>query len=283
MRAVLVGMVLWLAAPAAAQGPVEVPLWPGVAPGSDGKTGDEVVEVSRTGERRITNIHRPTITPYLPPRDKATGVAVLVIPGGGHRQLVVTHEGDNPAAWLRDRGIAAFVLKHRLAREANSTYRIEVEALADATRAMRTLRHRAHEWGLDPTRIGAMGFSAGGELVAMMATRDVTGNPSAADPIDRLPARPDFQALVYPGRSGDIVPAATTSPAFLVAAYDDRQDIAEGLAEVYLRLKRAGVPAELHMYGSGGHGFGVRATNLRPVGQWLTRFTEWLKDRGVLE
>lgn len=273
---------LCLAVPAAAQVPAELPLWPGVAPGSEGKTGDERVEVSASGERRITNIHRPTITPYLPPRDQATGVAVLVIPGGGHRQLVVTHEGDNPAAWLRDRGIAAFVLKHRLAREPNSTYRIDVEALADATRAMRTIRQRAAEWGIDPARVGAMGFSAGGELVAMMATRDVSGQADAADPVDRLPARPDFQVLVYPGRSGDIVPTATTSPAFLVAAYDDRQDIAEGLAEVYLRMKRAGVPAELHMYGSGGHGFGVRASNARPVGQWLTRFTEWLKDRGVL-
>lgn len=274
---------LLLAAPASAQLPVEIPLWPGVAPGSAGKAGDEVVQVSSSGERRITNIHRPTITPYLPIPEKASGVAVLVIPGGGHRQLVVTHEGDNPAAWLRDRGIAAFVLKHRLAREPNSTYRIDVEALADATRAMRTIRSRATEWGIDPARVGAMGFSAGGELVAMMAIRDVTGAATAADPIDRQPARPDFQVLVYPGRSADIVPDAQTSPAFLVAAYDDRQDIAEGLAEVYLRMRRAGVPAELHMYGSGGHGFGVRATNARPVGQWLTRFTEWLRDRQVLQ
>ena len=282
MRTLVLCCGLLLASPAVAQIPAEIPLWTGAAPGSEGKSGDEVVAVSTSGERRITNIHRPTITPYLPSPDKATGVAVLVIPGGGHRQLVVTHEGDNPAAWLRDHGIAAFVLKHRLAREPGSTYRIEVEALADATRAMRMIRRRAGEWRIDPARVGAMGFSAGGELVAMMATRDVTGTASAADPIDREPARPDFQALIYPGRSGDIVPTPTTSPAFLAAAYDDRQDIAEGLAEVYLRMKRAGVPAELHMYGSGGHGFGVRAGNARPVGQWLTRFTEWLADRGVL-
>ena len=127
-----------------------------------------------------------------------------------------------------------------------------------------------------------MGFSAGGELVAMIATRDVAGDPAATDPVEREPARPDFQALIYPGRSGDILPDAKTSPAFLAAAYDDRQDISEGLAEVYLRFKRAGVPAELHIYGSGGHGFGVRATNTRPVGQWLTRFMEWLMDRKIL-
>lgn len=257
-------------------------MWSGVAPGSEGKSGDERVEKSASGELRVTNVHRPSLTPYLPARDVATGVAILIIPGGGHRQLVMTHEGYNPAEWLRARGIAAFVLKHRLAREPNSTYRIEVEALADAARAMRLIRSRANAWGIDPARVGAMGFSAGGELVAMMATRDMKGDGSSVDPVDREAARPDFQALIYPGRSGDIVPDAHSSPAFLAAAYDDRQDIAEGLAEVYLRMKRAGVPAELHMYGSGGHGFGVRASNTRPVGQWLSRFEEWLVDRKVL-
>jgi acetyl esterase/lipase len=280
---VVLVVMLTAARAATAQPAAEMPLWPGVAPGSEGKSGDEVVETSQSGERRITNVHRPSLTPYVPAADKATGVAVLVIPGGGHRQLVITHEGDNVAAWLRDRGIAAFVLKHRLAREPNSTYRIDVEALADAARAMRTIRHRAREWQVDPAKIGAMGFSAGGELVAMVATRDVQGNASAADPIERESARPDFQALIYPGRSGDIQPTATSSPAFLAAAYDDRPDISEGLAEVYLRLKRVGVPAELHIYGSGGHGFGVRATNAKPVGRWLERFSEWLTDRKVLQ
>lgn len=283
-RMLTLALVLAVSASARAQAPapVEMPLWSGVAPGSEGKTGDEVVATSPNGERRITNVHRPSLTAYVPAKDRATGVAVLVIPGGGHRQLVMTHEGDNPAAWLRDRGIAAFVLKHRLAREPGSTYRIDVEALADARRAMRLIRARAGEWGIDPARIGAMGFSAGGELVAMVSIRDMAGDAASADPIERVSARPDFQALIYPGRSGDIVPDAHTTPAFLAAAYDDRQDIAEGLAEVYLRFKRAGVPAELHMYGSGGHGFGVRTTNTRPVGAWLERFMEWLRDRSVL-
>jgi acetyl esterase/lipase len=282
MRNLLVCGALLLASPALGQIPAEVLLWNGVAPGSEGKSGDKVVERSASGEVRLTNVHRPSITPYLPSKDKATGVGVLVIPGGGHRVLVMTHEGYNVAEWLRGRGIAAFVLEHRLAREPNSTYRIDVEAFADAQRAMRTIRARANEWGVDPARVGAMGFSAGGELVAMIATRDVSGNAAALDPIDRESARPDFQALIYPGRSGDIHPDPHTSPAFLAAAYDDRQDIAEGLAEVYLRMKRAGVPAELHMYGSGGHGFGVRATNTRPVGTWLVRFEDWLVDRKIL-
>ena len=256
---------------AGAQPGADLPLWSGVAPGSEGKTGDEIVQTSPSGERRITNIHRPSITPWLPPADKATGVAVLVNPGGGHRQLVITHERDNVADWLRDRGIAAFVLKHRLAREPNSTYRIDVEALADAARAMRTIRHRAREWRVDPSRIGAIGFSAGGELVAMVATRDVQGQASAADPIDRESARPDFQALIYPGRSGDIQPTATSSPAFLAAAYDDRQDISEGLAELYLRFKRAGVPAELHIYAAAASRTRSEVTRWKPKGERADR------------
>jgi len=281
MKVTLACAVL-LPAAAGAQGRGEIRLWTNAAPGSAAVTGDEAIETSDSGEVRVTQVHRPSLTPYVPESGKATGAAVLVIPGGGHRVLVMTHEGYNVAEWLRDRGIAAFVLKHRLAREPGSSYRIDVEAFADAQRAMRMIRSRASEWGVDPARVGAMGFSAGGELVAMVATRDVAGMAAAVDPIDRESARPDFQALIYPGRSGDIQPTPSSSPAFLVAAYDDRQDISEGLAEVYLRFKRAGVPAELHIYGSGGHGFGVRARNTRPAGAWLLRFEEWLKDRGVL-
>lgn len=268
---------------AMAQGrPSEILLWPAGAPGSESKTGDEKVTTSASGELSVSSIHKPTITPYLPAADKATGAAILVIPGGGHRMLAITHEGYNVAEWLRDRGIAAFVLKHRLAREEGSTYRIEVEALADAERALRTIRSRAREWNVDPARVGALGFSAGGELVAQASARPGTGNAGAADAIERESSRPSFQALIYPGRSADIQPAKDWPPAFLAAAYNDRQDISEGLAEVYLRFKRAGVPAELHMYGTGGHGFGVRASNTRPVAAWIVRFHDWLTESGFL-
>ena len=261
----------------AAEPPPAIPLWPGVAPGSEGKAGKEVVAVSDTGEQRVSSIHVPSITPYLPARDKATGVAILVIPGGGHRLLAITHEGYNVGEWLAERGIAAFVLKHRLAREEGSTYKIEVESFADAQRAMRLIRSRAKEWQIDPARVGAMGFSAGGELVAQISTRSDSGHAQSADPVERQLSKPNFQALIYPGRSSDIQPTKDSPPAFLACAYNDRTDISEGLAEVYLRFKRAGVPAELHIYGSGGHGFGLRATNTRPVGGWIVRFHEWLQ------
>ncbi len=279
---VLLVSLLTVAA-SAAEIPKEIPLWPKGAPGSEGKTAAEVVAKSDTGELRVSSIHNPSITPYLPARDKATGAAVLVIPGGGHRLLAITHEGYNVGEWLADRGIAAFVLKHRLAREEGSTYKIEVESLAHAQRAMRLVRSRAAEWHIDPARLGALGFSAGGELVAQIGTRFDAGQTDSSDPVERQPSRPAFQALIYPGRSVDIQPTKDSPPAFLAAAYNDRQDIAEGLAEVYLRFKRAGAPAELHIYGSGGHGFGLRTSNKRPVGSWIVRFEEWLAESGLLK
>ena len=270
------------AAPLAASPPPEIPLWPNGAPGSEGKPTKEDVTMSASGEVRVAGIHNPTITPYLPARESASGLAILVIPGGGHRMLAITHEGYNVAEWFQAHGIAAFVLKHRLAREPNSTYQIEVESLADTKRAMRLIRSRAKQWNVDPARVGAIGFSAGGELVWLASSRVGAGDQAAPDAVDRQSSRPDFAALIYPGRSGDIQPAAGAPPVFLAAAYDDRQDISEGLAEAYLRFKRAGVPAELHIYGTGGHGFGLRATNKRPAGQWIVRFQEWLAESGFL-
>ena len=194
-------------------GEAEILLWPGGAPGSEGKTGPEKVLTSANGERQVSSIHKPSITPFLPAKGKATGAAVLVIPGGGHRVLCVDHEGGFVAEWLAARGIAAFVLKHRLAREEGSTYTIEGHALADTQRAMRYIRAHAGEYGIDPARLGAMGFSAGGELVALAWMRPGEGVADAADPLDRQSARPAFQALIYPGRTGDIVPVKDAPPA----------------------------------------------------------------------
>jgi endo-1,4-beta-xylanase len=263
--------------------PMEVPLWPQGAPGSEGRTAPELTATNANGERTVWSVHRPSLTPYLPARDKANGTAMLVIPGGGHRVLAITHEGYNVGEWLRERGIAAFVLKHRLARETNSTYKIEIESFADTQRAMRLIRSRAPEWNIDPARVGAIGFSAGGELVNLICARGDKGNAGADDPIERHISRPDFQALSDPGRSGDIPPAQDFPPASIACSYTDLKDLSEGLADVSLRFKRAGVAAELHIYSRGGHGFGLRASNRRPVGAWAARLEEWMADSGFLK
>jgi len=266
------------------QEPKEIPLWPSGAPGSEGKTGKEAVRVTADGEHVISNVHNPSLTPYLPARDKSKTprAAVIIIPGGGHRELWVDHEGHNLAQWLSARGIAAFVLKYRLAREPNSTYTVDEHALSDTKRAIRLVRSRAQEWNIAPSRVGVIGFSAGGELAALSGMRFDSGRKDATDPIERENSRPDFQGLIYPGSTNRIVVTKDSPPAFLVCGYKDRPDISQGLAEVYLKFKAAGVPAELHIYASAGHGFGVREKNHEAFGSWPARFQEWLSDSGFL-
>jgi acetyl esterase/lipase len=264
-----------LAISAAAQSP-PILLWPNGAPGSEKQTSEETVRVNEYGEHIVSNVHHPSITPYLPTRDKATGTAVIIAPGGGHSELWMDHEGYNVAQWLSDHGVAAFVLKYRLARQKNSTYTVEGNALPDIQRAIRLVRSRAAEWRINPSSIGVMGFSAGGELAALAATRDEPGNPASTDPIERTSSKPAFQALLYPAIPHDMKISKQTPPAFLACGEDDRADIAQGLPELYLALKRAGVSAELHVYAGVGHGFGVRASNRAPVSAWPQLFLDWL-------
>ncbi len=263
--------------------PKEILLWPKGAPGSEGKSGLEKIRIAETGDHVISNIHNPSITPYFPTPEKATGAAVVIVPGGGHRELWIDHEGYNPARWLSDRGIAAFVLKYRLAKDENSTYTVEQHSLADIKRAFGLIRSRAKEWGIDTARIGVMGFSAGGELASLAAMRFDKGKSSAADGIDREISRPAFQALVYPGGSDKFEVTKNSPPLFLVGGYNDRADIAEGMAQVYLKYKQAGIPTELHIYAKAGHGFGIRKGNQGAVAGWPERFAEWLADEGFLQ
>jgi len=276
--------LLWLACLFlfAAQEQNEILLWPNGTPGSEGKTGSEKVRVTQDGEHVISAIHKPSVTPYLPRKEKATGAAVIIAPGGGHRELWIDHEGHNFAKFLAERGIAAFVLKYRLAREPESTYKIDQHALADVQRAMRLVRSRAREWGLNPGRIGVAGFSAGGEVAALVSMRFDAGNKESPDPIERESCKPDFQALIYPGNSAQIVPAKDSPPIFMLCGYKDRTDISRGLADVYLKFKDLGVPAELHVYATAGHGFGVRDRNKSAVATWPARFEEWLSELGML-
>jgi endo-1,4-beta-xylanase len=274
--------LLCLLLPAIANAQQEIRLWPHDAPGSEGKTGKEKMRLYE-GDQVLSNIHHPSITPYLPSKETASGAAVIVIPGGGHRELWITHEGYNEAEWLRKKGIAAFVLKYRLAKDTNSTYTVDKEELADIQRAIRLVRSRAKEWGVDTAKIGVMGFSAGGEVAALSAMRFDAGNNNAPDPIDRFNSRPAFQALIYPGNSSGYEVVNNAPPVFLVAGYNDREDIAVGLAQVYLKYKKANVPAELHIYSNAGHGFGMRTRNTGAVTGWIDRFYEWLDDRGFLK
>jgi acetyl esterase/lipase len=277
--------VFWLvlaAGPALAENQAII-LWPNGAPGSEGKTADETVRVNENGEHILSSIHRPSITLFLPAKDKATGAAVIIAPGGGHRELWMDHEGYNVAKWLGEHGVAAFVLKYRLARENGSTYSVEGTELADIQRAIRLVRSRAQQWGLDRERIGVMGFSAGGELAAMASTRYDAGTEGAPDPIERESSKPAFQALLYPAIPREMNLSKQTPSAFLACGEDDRPDIAQGLPELYLSLKRAGVSAELHIFARTGHGFGLRASNRPPVSEWTELFREWLDVQGLLK
>ncbi len=265
----------------AAQQPIL--LWPNGAPGSEGKTGEEAVRLTENGEHIVSNVHHPSITPYLPAKDKATGAAVIVVPGGGHVELWMDHEGYNVAKWLSDHGTAAFVLKYRLAREKGSTYTIEGNSLPDVQRAIRLVRSRASEWALDPRSIGVMGFSAGGELAALASTRYDAGSSIATDPVDRQNSRPAFQALLYPAIPQGMHFSEEPPPAFLACGENDRPEISRGLPELYVALKQAGASAELHVFAKAGHGFGVRESNRPPVSDWLQLFQEWLDVQGFLK
>jgi endo-1,4-beta-xylanase len=285
MRTTFVGIaVLFTAALKFAQLPKDlppaIPLWPKGAPGSEAR----MAEAEEVQGSNVCNVHHPSLTPYVPDADKSTGTAVIICPGGGHAKLCLGHEGYALAEWFRDRGIAAFVLKYRLAREKGSTYTVPDHAMADTRRAIRLVRSRAGEWHLKTNRIGILGFSAGGELAAYAAMKNDPGTKNAADPIERHSSRPDFQALIYPGSSGRFKAEPGMPPVFLAAGYKDRPDIAEGLATLYLKYKAAKVPAELHIFANAGHGFGYRH-DAKPsaAARWPQRFTEWLGDSGLLK
>jgi endo-1,4-beta-xylanase len=175
------------------------------------------------------------------------------------------------------------VLKYRLARETGSTYTVDDHAMADMRRSIRLVRNKAKEWNLQPDRIGALGFSAGGELVALAGMKFDAGDSNADDEVEKQSSRPDFQALIYPGSSRRFAPVKESPPVFIVAGYGDRPDIASGMAEVYLKFKQVGVPAELHIYSKAGHGFGLRDRTTGAVAKWPARLEEWMADQGYLQ
>ncbi len=255
-----------------------VPLWQNGAPGFETRRNEP--EVSK--DWWVKNIHNPSLMVYLPDKEKANGAAVVVCPGGGHSQLVINPEGRDPALFLTSIGVTAIVLKYRLIREENSPYSMD-NVKQDAYRAMRLVRSRAKEWNIDTSRIGMLGFSAGGEVVALVAYADGIGDPSAPDPIDRLNGKPNFQMLVYPGPLGipDVVPA-DAPPAFMLAANDD-ECCSEPIVKLIQKYRAAKVPMEAHLYAQGKHAFNMGdRSQLNSIKSWPQRMADWLTDNGWL-
>jgi acetyl esterase/lipase len=264
---------------ARAQSPPQViHLWDKGAPGFENRKD----EPEHAKDYWVRNVHNPSITVFLPPKDKATGAAVVIAPGGGFRELVFNAEGKQAAEFLNSIGVAAFALKYRLPGEENSPYSVE-NVRQDAYRAMRLVRSRAKEWNIDPHRVGMWGFSAGGAVVSLIAYAPGDGDPRAADPIDRLNGRPDFQMLVYPG---DNVPDKIPSdapPAFLLVANDDDYGCDKVTLALFEKLRTAGVKVEAIFLAQGKHAFNMGdRSKLVTVNTWPERMADWMKDSGYL-
>ncbi len=254
-----------------------ITLWPNGAPGSEQRRNE--AEVMR--DTYVSNVHAPSLTVVRADVRHANGAAVIVVPGGGHRILVMQNEGMLPAKALNRMGVTAFVLKYRLARDTGSSYTIDGDGAADLRRAVRWVRAHAGEYGIDPRRIGVMGFSAGGELVSLVADNPAPPAGPGGDAIDKQSARPDFQVLVYPGPLG--VPAKAVQnapPAFIVAGSNDKCCAPPAIA-LYQQLVAAGVSAELHMYADTDHGFNLAQRSERiSIQHWPDRLADWLSDGG---
>ncbi len=271
---------LLLAAPALRADYQSHPLWPNGAPGSEERDH----EPEQAQDWWVKNIHNPSVTVLPADPEKATGAAVVIFAGGGHRQLVFPPECLEPAEWFAARGVTAFAVKYRLAREPSSNYTLAEHAAADAHRAMRWVRHHASEYGIDPERIGIMGWPAGGELSAMVSFEDQSGDPAAVDPINRVSSRPDFHLSVYPGPIG--FPAGklspTSPPTFFICAMDDEFHVAPILA-VLPKFMALGISTEVHLYAAGGHGFNMGNRSERvSIRNFPERMIEWLQDEGWL-
>jgi len=273
-----------------------IELWPKGAPGEKGDLGEER-DMTKPSDGliagktviRLGNVSKPTSTIYRPPADKDTGAAVLVCPGGGYHILAMDLEGTEVCDWLNSIGVTGVLLKYRVPKREGLEK--HAPALQDAQRALGLVRGRAKEWGIDPQRIGVLGFSAGGHLSASWSCHGETRTYPPVDEADQINCRPDFVVLIYPGgltvkgEDDKLAPElkVTTSlpPAFIAMAGDDPVRV-ENAIFYALALKNVNVPVELHIYPSGGHGYGLRRTK-EPVTTWPDRATDWMRARGLLE
>jgi acetyl esterase/lipase len=272
-----------------------IPLWPQGAPGAPANPPAEA-DLTTAKDALIAgkplvhlgNVSVPTLTLY-PPKAANTGAAVLVFPGGGYQILAIDLEGTEICDWLNSAGITCVLVKYRVPE--TGPYPKSEAALQDAQRAVGLVREHAAEWHIDPAKIGVLGFSAGGHLAAAISTHFDERLYDPIDAADRLSCRPDFAVVVYPGYlaladkdfapNPEINPTGNTPPTFLVQAEDDPVHV-ENSTVYFLQLKKAGVPAELHLYAKGGHGYGLRRTEL-PVTTWPQSVEVWLHTIGVLQ
>jgi len=302
-------------------GPTQVPIWPGAAPDPQPVKGPEKVEVDpkflvagRTVVG-VSNVTRPTMTVYSP-EGKNTGAAVVVFPGGGYQILAIDLEGTEVCDWLTSRGITCVLLKYRVTDVGpypkSGPYPESPMALEDAQRTMGLVRSRAAEWHIDPRKIGVLGFSAGGHLVAAISTHYAQRIYSVVDAADKESCRPDFAVAIYPGHlslsaaewdakqgtkkfairvpasadknlglNPDIHVTRQTPPTFLLQNEDDHVDSVYDSLAYYIALQKGGVPAEMHVYAEGGHAFGLRRTKL-PVTRWPELVETWLVSIGMI-
>ena len=292
---VSLGQPLTPARAAEANAPVPIPLWPDRAPGEKTDLPEEQdltkpSDGTIAGRRliRLGNVSRPTLTIYRPPADRDTGAAVLVCPGGGYHILALDLEGTEVCEWLNSIGVTGVVLKYRVPRREGREP--HAAPLQDAQRAVSLLRQRAGEFGIDPQRIGTLGFSAGGHLAAVLSTTAERTYPKI-DAADEVSCRPNFTVLVYPAYltvkekndavSPELKVDAATPPTFLVIAQDDPVRVENALYYA-LALQQAKVSFDLHVYPKGGHGYGLRKTEL-PVTSWPDRATDWMRSQGWLK
>jgi acetyl esterase/lipase len=274
----------------------QLPIWPGAIPNSEPAPGPEELlsknewVVAGKPFVFVVNVTQPTITVY-PPKGTNTGVAVIVFPGGGYDGLAMDLEGTEICDWLTSKGIAAVLLKYRVPTKRKvGPYRESRQALQDAQRALSLVRFHAADWQIDPRKIGVIGFSAGGHMVAATSTHFDKRSYPATDAADKESCRPDFAIAVYPGHlwsaivglkvNPNIPVTPNTPPTFLLHAEDDKVDDVKHSLVYYMALKSAGVPVEMHLYAQGGHAFGLRSSKF-PITGWPQLVESWLRTIGI--
>jgi acetyl esterase/lipase len=287
MRHRLLGLVgaFLLCAAARAADPLVVNLWPGKAPGETTDVGEEKF----TGKGKIvTDIIKPTLTVYHPERDRDTGTALIIAPGGAYKFLAIDHEGEAIAKWCASLGVTGVILKYRVPRRPDNP----MACFQDGQRAVSLVRSKATLWGISPERIGMIGFSAGGGVTNFVLLNPEKRSYEDVDAVDKVSSRLNFAALIYSagglgfkGGKNDLTVDAINKksfpPVFLAVAYND--NLADITIQSFSALKKAGVPAELHVYASGGHGFGMMASNSPHVADWADRLQSWMRHERLLE